>query len=142
MYTTANIETAMPNVNPENSEREPSGEDRSRRSYSPSQLALAREVCSYLCSNMDSRTTIAELSERFHASPTQIKNSFRRVYGMPVYAFTRTQKMRAAALDLRNTDSTVLEIAGRYGYDNASKFAKAFRDCIGMTPVEYRNSAF
>lgn len=116
--------------------------DHARHSYASTQVILAKKVCAYLCSNMDSRMTIDELSEKFHASPTQIKNSFKGVYGMSIYAFTRTQKMRAAALDLKNTDSTVLEIAGRYGYDNASKFAKAFRDCIGMTPVEYRNSAF
>ena len=44
----------------------------------------------------------------------------------------------AAALMLKQTDHTVLDVAGRFGYDNGSKFAKAFRDVMGMSPKEYR----
>ena len=40
---------------------------------------------------------------------------------------------------LQHSDSTVLEIAGRFGYDNGSKFAAAFKDVMGMTPNEYRS---
>ena len=35
-------------------------------------------------------------------------------------------------------DDTVLDIAGQFGYDNASKFAKAFRDVVGVSPRQYR----
>ena len=35
----------------------------------------------------------------------------------------------------------VLDIAGQFGYDNASKFAKAFRDVVGVSPREYRAGA-
>ena len=53
-------------------------------------------------------------------------------------AWIRAQKMHAAAELLRSTDRTVLDIAGQFGYDNASKFAKAFRDIIGVSPNSYR----
>ena len=46
-----------------------------------------------------------------------------------------------AAELLRQTNRTVLDIAGQFGYDNASKFAKAFRDVIGVSPREYRSGA-
>ena len=52
--------------------------------------------------------------------------------------YVRAQKMHAAAELLRSTDQTVLDIAGQFGYDNASKFAKAFRDIIGVSPNSYR----
>ena len=48
--------------------------------------------------------------------------------------------MQAAGLMLQHSDSTVLEIAGRFGYDNGSKFAAAFKDVMGMTPNEYRSA--
>ena len=38
-------------------------------------------------------------------------------------------------------DRTVLDIAGQFGYDNGSKFAKAFRDVIGVRPAAYRAGA-
>ncbi len=111
-----------------------------QRRLSPGQAALAKEVCAYLNAHMESRVTLAMLSEQFHCSGTLIKSSFKNVYGRSLYAYTRAQKMRTAAELLRTTDQTILEIAGRFGYDNASKFAGAFRDVIGITPNEYRQN--
>ena len=111
-----------------------------RRRLSGKQSQLAKDVCLYLTAHMDSRVTIDGLAAVFHVSPTQLKTCFRGVYGTSVYAYIREQKMRAAAQTLANTDMTVLEIAGIYGYDNGSKFAKAFRDTFGISPNEYRSS--
>lgn len=111
-----------------------------RHSVSRSHMNLARDVSRYLADHMDERVTLDMLSSVFHISGTQIKSSFREVYGVSIYAHSRAQKMRAATKLLRDSDSTVIEIAGRFGYDNASKFAKAFRDVMGVSPNEYRNS--
>ncbi len=107
--------------------------------YSPSQVLLAKNICQYLTRHMNTRITIAELAEIFHVSPTLLKNSFKGVYGVSIYAYIRAQKMQSAAIMLRQTDLTILDIAGQYGYDNGSKFAKAFKDTMGMTPHQYRN---
>ena len=60
------------------------------------------------------------------------------MYGVPVFSYIRIQKMQAAALQLIHTPLTVMEIAAGCGYDNASKFASAFREIMGETPAEYR----
>ncbi|MBR6398821.1 MAG: helix-turn-helix transcriptional regulator, partial [Lachnospiraceae bacterium] len=112
------------------------GDPLSRRPLSPAQVHLAEEISAYLSAHMDRHTTIKELGEIFHVSPTRVKTCIKNVYGMSVYAFARNRKMHAAARLLRQSDATVLEIAGYFGYDNGSKFAKAFRDVIGMTPAE------
>ena len=110
-----------------------------KRFYSREQVALARDVCRYMISNMDSRITLEDLIKKFHVSGTQLKTTFKGVYGVSIYAYIRAQKMQSAAQMLRNSDDTVLEIASRYGYENGSKFAKAFRDTIGLSPNEYRH---
>lgn len=110
-----------------------------RHSVSRAHMSLARAVSRYLTDHMDERVTLDMLSSVFHISGTQIKSSFREVYGMSIYSHVRAQKMQAAAKLLCESDSTVIEIAGRFGYDNASKFAKAFRDVMGASPNEYRN---
>lgn len=86
------------------------------------------------------RTTsrISALAQELGASPSQLAASFRGVYGMTPAAFLRAQKMHSAAQLLRTSDRTVLDIAGQFGYDNASKFAKAFRSVIGVSPSAYR----
>ncbi len=111
----------------------------STRTYSRTQVALAKEVSKYLMENMEERITLEQLSEHFHVSGTHIKNTFKGVYGVSLYSFIRTQKMESAAYLLEYTDKSILEIAGKHGYDNGSKFASAFRDVKGMAPNEYRN---
>ncbi len=120
---------------------DPKKYDSGRRCYSRIQVSLAKEVCKYLTEHMDSRVTLEQLSEIFHVSGTQLKNSFKGVYGVSIYSYIRAQKMQAAALTLRQTNQTVLEVAGKYGYDNGSKFAKAFKDIMGMTPNQYRRKS-
>lgn len=110
-----------------------------QHSYPQSQVQLAEQVGAYLLENTERRLTVAELSQRFGASATLINSSFRGVYGMSPAAFLRAQKMHGAARLLRQTDRTVLDIAGQFGYDNGSKFAKAFRDVIGVSPNAYRS---
>ncbi len=109
-----------------------------RQSYSRTQVELAKNVSDYLLENTEGRLTVSELSRIFAASPTMINASFRGVYGMTPAAFLRAQKMHAAAKLLRESNRTVLDIAAQFGYDNASKFAKAFRDVIGVPPNSYR----
>lgn len=103
------------------------------------QVSLARKTADYLLANTESKVTVQELSRHFGASAAQIQASFRGVYGRSPAAWLRLQKMHGAAELLRSTDRTVLDIAGQFGYDNASKFARAFRDVIGVSPNEYRS---
>lgn len=109
-----------------------------RRACSKTQVELAKRVCGFLDANMDKRFTIEQLAAQFYVSPAQLKKCFYSVYDESVYAYIRTYKMQSAAVLLRTTDQTVAEIAGAVGYDNSSKFAKAFRDIVGMSPAEYR----
>ena len=109
-----------------------------RRSYTSAQVRLAGEVGEYLLQNVEKEVTIAALAARFGVSPSQLSASFRGAYGMTPAAFLRAQKMHSAARLLRTTDRTVLDIAGQFGYDNASKFARAFRSIIGVAPNAYR----
>lgn len=109
-----------------------------KHAFSRTQVELAKKVCGFLDQNMDKRLTIEQLAAEFYVSPAQLKKCFYSVYDESVYAYIRTYKMRSAANLLRTTDRSVAEIAGAFGYDNSSKFAKAFRDVVGLSPAEYR----
>ena len=114
---------------------------RERRGYSGAQVRLAQAARDLLLQNTEENITTAELAQRLGASSSQLAASFRGVYGMTPAAFLRAQKMHGAARLLRTGGRTVLDIAGQFGYDNASKFAKAFRSVIGVSPSAYRAGA-
>lgn len=117
---------------------QPEGNRLEKRSFSKKQAALAKEVCCYLTEHIEKHVTMAELSEHFGVSASWIKCSFNGVYGMTVYSYAQRQRMQEAAKLLQHTDRTVLDIAGQFGYENASKFASAFRGVMGVTPKQYR----
>lgn len=115
-------------------------EETKKHLVSHSQAELAKDICEYLSERMNEKVTVEELSKVFHVCSTSIKNSFKAVYGEAVYSYIRNLKMKTAAKMLLETDRSVLEIAGLFGYDNGSKFAKAFCGVMGRTPLDYRNS--
>ena len=104
-----------------------------------SQVEKVKAAHRLLTEDLERHYTIAELSERFSIPATALKECFKSVYGQPVNTYLRNLRMDRAALLLRQEPQTsVAEIAGRVGYDSASKFAAVFRETKGKTPLEYR----
>ena len=113
-------------------------EDREYTGYTASQQEVAERAHEMIMTNLERHITIAELSQTLHISATQVKSCFHKVYGMPIYTYARSQRMEAASSLLSETDQSILEIAGKFGYENGSKFAGAFRRVKGVSPSEYR----
>jgi len=106
--------------------------------YTTAQKEVADRAQEIIMANLERHITIADLSQTLHVSPTQVKVCFHKVYGMPVYTYARSQRMEAASRLLSETNESILEIAGKFGYENGSKFARAFRMVMGVSPSEYR----
>lgn len=116
------------------------GESEERRYFSRSQVTAAKEAKKYLLSHLDEHITITELADMLGISPTSLKICFKGVYGDTINGYITNCKMQKAASLLKNTDKSVLEIAGIVGYNNGSKFAGAFRRVMNKSPNEYRKS--
>lgn len=106
--------------------------------YNKSQVVKVKQIRNYLVSHLDSKMTVEQLANQFGVSQTYLKKTFKVIYGMTPYAYIKEYRMRRAAEMLRQTDDEILTIAGKVGYDNASKFSKRFKEIIGISPSEYR----
>lgn len=116
------------------------GESEKRRYFSRSQVTAAKEAKKYLLAHLDEHITITELADMLGISSTSLKICFKGVYGDTINGYITNCKMQKAASLLKNTDKSVLEIAGIVGYNNGSKFAGAFRRVMNKSPNEYRKS--
>lgn len=116
------------------------GESEERRYFSRSQVTAAKEAKKYLLAHLDEHITITELADMLGISSTSLKICFKGVYGDTINGYITNYKMQKAAALLKNTDKSVLEIAGIVGYNNGSKFAGAFRKVMNKSPNEYRKS--
>ncbi|MGN1136585.1 MAG: helix-turn-helix domain-containing protein [Oscillospiraceae bacterium] len=108
--------------------------------YTRTQVEKIKAIAKLITDDPEKRYTLEELSEKFDISLTSMKECFKGVYGTSIYAYAKSYRMNMAAVMLKNTDKSVLEIAGLSGYENAGKFSSAFRAAFGMTPLQYRKN--
>ena len=88
---------------------------------------------------MDESHTQQALAARFDIPLTTMKRCFKSVFGASMGDWLTQYRMNQAAVLLRTSKNlSVVEIAGRVGYDSPSKFAIVFRKVMGMSPTEYR----
>lgn len=104
----------------------------------PQQVLLVQEAMRYVEAHYDRHVRAEELAAALKVSLEQLRRSVRLMYGQPLAQWVRMHKMRLAAQMLCETDRTVADVASAFGYDNSSKFARAFRQALGVSPMVYR----
>ena len=106
--------------------------------FHKSQVTIIKAIKDYITENLEQHHTLNELSTRFDIPLTAMKLCFKGVYGTSIYSYIRTYRMQAAAVQLSRSRENVAAIASQVGYLNSSKFASAFKEVMGMSPLEYR----
>ena len=118
------------------------GADAEKPYFYKSQVEKVKAIHRLLTGELERHYTIAELSERFSVPATALKECFKSIYGQPINTYMRNFRLDQAALLLQQEPQMgVAEIAGRVGYDSSSKFAAAFKEVKGKTPLEYRRES-
>jgi AraC family transcriptional regulator len=86
----------------------------------------------------DDVLTIAELSERFNLSNSQLRRIFKDECGVPLQKYIDQDRMHRARKLLGGTQMRLKQIAYMLGYRQPSGFSCAFKAATGTTPIEYR----
>ena len=115
-----------------------SDQNEPKKYFSRKQVESVKQIKKHITANMEQRFTLEDLSEKFDIGLTSMKLCFKGVYGASILSFIKSHRMQAATIMLRQSNESITTIAGKVGYTNASKFAAAFRDIMGMTPFECR----
>lgn len=116
----------------------PSEEPFEKQQFYDSNIQTVNEIHEFLISNIQSRYTIEELSDKFHINQTTLKASFKTVFGQPIAAYMKEYRIKQAKDLLIHSNRSIAEIACDVGYENQSKFTQAFKNVTGMLPKEYR----
>lgn len=105
------------------------------------QVEIAKQVMVRITSDLSRHDSIHSMAALYGISPSSVKNYFYGVYGKNISTYLKEVRMCAAAHALTQSNQTVAEIAAQNGYENASKFAAAFKNFMGETPLEYRRQS-
>jgi AraC-like DNA-binding protein len=118
----------------------PSGQEE-RPYFYRSQVEKIKAIQAFMTTDVQKHYTLEELSARFDIPLTSMKSCFKGVYGTSIFAYMRAYRMNRAAVLLRTSrQENIAEISGLVGYDSPSKFAVAFKEVMGKSPLEYRKS--
>jgi AraC-like DNA-binding protein len=114
-------------------------EKEGRNFFTTGQVRIARQVMKIITSDLSERHRIEKLAAAFGVSPSSLNKYFHGVYGESIPAYLRGRRMNKAAEYLEKSSRQVADIALITGYENASKFAAAFKAVKGESPLEYRS---
>jgi len=108
----------------------------SRREY---QRRINR-VIDYVQAHLDGDLTLERLAEVAAFSPFHFHRVFAAITGETLSDFIRRVRLeRAAGALISLPETSVLEIALRYGFSSAATFARAFKAHFGMSATQWRS---
>lgn len=82
--------------------------------------------------------TLMEMSRQIGYSPFYCSTQFHRLCGMTIRNYMAGRRLARAAVDLRDSDERILDIAVKYGFSSQEALTRAFRQTFGCTPGAYR----
>lgn len=106
--------------------------------FSKKQIESTKLICQNMISNLDSKMTIEQYAEEYEISLSMFHKIFFQIYGATPYAYLKKYKMNIAAGKLRDGKQKICDIALEVGYNNPSKFSRAFKAIYGLRPKEYQ----
>ncbi len=101
-------------------------------------LSTIRNAIDYIETHLKDNITIQDVSNHVYLSPIHLQKGFSIISGYSISEYIRNRKLYLAAIDLKNTNKKVLEIAYDYGYETPESFTKAFSRFHGVTPLQVR----
>ena len=104
-------------------------------------LTSIRTAVEYIETHLEDDISVQDISDRLFISPFFLQRGFALMTGYSIRQYLRNRRLYQAAVDLRETDDKVLDIALRYCYDTPESFTKAFSRFHGATPSQVRSGA-
>lgn len=106
---------------------------------SPSQEtidAVAR-MQAYIARHLTEPITLKQLSVAANYSPYHSAHIFKELIGIPPFEYIRRLRLSKSALQLRDTEQRVLDVALDFVFDSHEGFTRAFSRQFGVTPKQY-----
>lgn len=93
----------------------------------------------YLRARLANKVALQELAAHVHLTPNYLCTLFKAHTGSTPMSYLKALRLKEAERLLRYTDLSIYQIAENTGFQEASYFAKVFRQSYGVSPIEFRN---
>lgn len=94
------------------------------------------DAIEYMEGHLTEELDVAEIASKAYLSSFYFQKIFHILCGFTVSEYIRNRRLTLAAQELTSSDSKVIDVAIKYGYDSPDSFTRAFTKFHGIKPSE------
>lgn len=102
-------------------------------------LSSLNNALSYIEEHLTEDINFNQLAKIALSSEYHFKRMFSFLSGISLSEYIRRRRLTLAALELKNSDLKIIDVAVKYGYGSADSFSRAFNVMHGILPSEARS---
>lgn len=102
-------------------------------------LKRMNSALDYVENNLNNEIDMAIVAQKAWCTSYNFQKMFSFITGITLNEYIRRRKLTLAAFDIHNSNTKVIDIALKYGYDSPVSFTRAFHAMQGITPSLARN---
>lgn len=102
-------------------------------------LSSMNNAMAYIEEHLTEDIDYSKISKIAYCSEYHFKRVFSFLSGVSLSEYIRRRKLTLAALDLKDRDLRIIDVAVKYGYNSADSFSRAFLSMHGILPSESRS---
>ena len=96
------------------------------------------KILNYIDANINEQIDFGALAKDNHYSYDRFRHLFAEHFGQSPYAYLISQRIGHAKRLLKNSNSSITDIAFDCGFNSSSQFTNIFKKHVGVTPKEYK----
>ena len=101
---------------------------------------LIQKCISYINEHYNEDINLEKVANIVHLNPSYFSSVFKKEVGVSFSNYLNKIRIEQSKLLLKNTDSSIVEIAMEVGFEDQSYFSKVFKNLTKMTPKQYRQN--
>lgn len=99
------------------------------------------KVLSFIDHNLDADLSLQNIAHIAFYSPYHLHRLFKAITNETLNSYIIRKRIeRTAMMLIHNKESSIAEIADKYGFKNDSTFSRTFKKIYGQSPTEFRKS--
>ena len=101
-------------------------------------ITAIRKSVDYIEEHLKDKIVAQDVADQLYMSQVHFQKGFLVMTGYSVAEYIRNRRLYMAALELKDSDKKVIDVALEYGYETPESFTKAFTRFHGASPSEIK----
>ncbi len=101
-------------------------------------LTSIRTALNYVEEHLQEDISAQDIARQVHLSPMYLAKGFSLMTGYGIGEYVRNRRLYQAAVEIRDSEEKMIDIALKYRYETPESFTKAFSRFHGVTPSQVR----